>query len=153
WAVGPRLSDRTGRMAGDSARCGTRRCDRLCRACPKTASRRSPGIPPHVPLWACVRQSSRAPCSAIPKLIVIQIDSRGKTAAGSVRFAASPTPRPSLHGEARLPAARLGLLLGRRSGLLLVVLGFRIEELAGCGERLGGRVLIFLAGRDVLAAI
>jgi len=37
--------------------------------------------------------------------------------------------------------------------LHLVAAGFRIEEFAGGGERFGGRVLIFLAGRDVLAAI
>src|SRR5256885_5153896 len=35
----------------------------------------------------------------------------------------------------------------------VVVLGFRIEELAGGGKRLGGCVLIFLTGRDVLAAV
>src|SRR4051794_9278316 len=40
---------------------------------------------------------------------------------------------------------------GRRR--LVVVLGFRIEELAGCSERLGGGVLVFLTGRDVLAAV
>src|SRR4030095_6524249 len=46
------------------------------------------------------------------------------------------------------------LLLGRSGRRrLVVVLGFRIEELAGCGERLGGGVLIFLTGRDVLAAV
>src|SRR5262245_40027269 len=49
-----------------------------------------------------------------------------------------------------------GLLLGvgsRRRRRDLVVLGFRIEELAGSSDRFGGRVLIFLTGRDVLAAL
>ncbi len=35
----------------------------------------------------------------------------------------------------------------------VVVARFRIEEFAGGGERFGGGVLIFLTGRDVLAAV
>src|SRR5580700_4626209 len=45
------------------------------------------------------------------------------------------------------------LVRGPRLGDLVVVLGFRIEELAGGGKRLGGRVLIFLAGGKFLATI
>src|ERR1700704_6874415 len=53
--------------------------------------------------------------------------------------------------EVRYEERRM-LLLGRgRRGV--VVLGFRIEELAGGGERFGGGVLIFLTARDVFAAV
>src|SRR4029450_6883307 len=41
--------------------------------------------------------------------------------------------------------------LGRRHDV--VVLGFRIEELAGSRDLRGGGVLVFLTGRDVLAAV
>src|SRR5882724_5012566 len=51
-------------------------------------------------------------------------------------------------------ATTLALLLGRGGRRrLVVVLGFRIEELAGGGDRFGGRILIFLTGRNVFAAV
>ena len=54
-----------------------------------------------------------------------------------------------------MPARMRGLLLGlfRSRRRLVVVLGFRIEELAGGGDRLGGRIAVLVAGRDVLAAV
>ena len=42
-------------------------------------------------------------------------------------------------------------MLGSRRNV--VVLGFRIKEFAGGGQRLGGGILVFLAGRDVFAAV
>ena len=48
---------------------------------------------------------------------------------------------------------RVTSLRSRRRRRDVVVLGFRIEELAGGRDRFGGGVLIFLAGRDVLAAL
>src|SRR3954454_11468469 len=60
---------------------------------------------------------------------------------------------PGLKSSSHVSAIR-ALLLGRRGRRrLVVVLGFWIEELAGCGKRLGGGVLVLLTGRDVLAAV
>src|SRR6187402_729875 len=62
---------------------------------------------------------------------------------------------PEAAGLRKLARTR-GLLLGlfrSRGRLGVVVLRFRIEELAGGGNRLGGRIAVLVAGRDVLAAV
>src|SRR5260221_6073808 len=64
--------------------------------------------------------------------------------------------RPDVAGlETVRPTGRAALLFlgGRRRLFVVAGLGFRIEELAGGGKRLGGGILVLLTGRDVLAAL